>query len=67
MKLKLLFSSPPSDEEEVVKDEAEKVDSRDARETLSEDDPEYVLNTEDGGRFYMDDNAYQGLGFKNGK
>lgn len=56
-----------TNEEEVVKDEAEKVDSRDARETLSEDDPEYVLNTEDGGRFYMDDNAYQGLGFKNRK
>lgn len=49
-------------EEEVVKDRAENVDRRDRRKTLSEDDPEYVLNTEGGGRFYMDRKAYKALG-----
>jgi len=54
------------DEEEVLKDEPEKGDSRDPRGTLSEDDPEYVLNTETGGRFYMSHDVYRELGFKDG-
>jgi len=47
---------PPlgKDEEEVVEDEPESVDTLDPRGTLSEDDPDYVLPTELGGRFYMD-------------
>ena len=50
----------------MVRDDPEKVDSRDAlgRGTLSEDDPEFVLNTEDGGRFYMDKEVYNAIGFR---
>jgi len=63
-----ISEQPPlgTEEEEVVRDDPEKVDSRDAlgRGTLSEDDPEFVLNTEDGGRFYMDKEVYNAIGFR---
>ena len=41
------------DEEEVVVDPPEKADLRDPRGTLSEDDPNFVLHTENGGRLYI--------------
>ena len=46
-----------------MEDEPESVDTLDPRGTLSEDDPDYVLPTELGGRFYMDQKVYQDVGF----
>ena len=50
-----------ADEEEVVTDPPEEADRLDPLGTLSEDDPEFVLQTEDGGRFYMDKNVHDAL------
>jgi len=54
---------PPlgTNEEEVVVDPSEEVDSRDPKGTLNEDDPNYVLSTENGGRFYMNRRVYREL------
>jgi len=63
-----ISEQPPlgTNEEEVVEDAPEADDDKDprGRGTLSEDDPEFVLSTETGGRFYMNKQVYQALGFK---
>jgi len=58
-----ISKQPPlgPNEEEVVKDPPEDVDKRSKLGTLSEDDPDFVLATEEGGRFYMDEKTYKAL------
>jgi len=58
-----ISEQPPlgTNEEEVVVDGPEAVDAKDPRGTLSEDDPDFVLSTETGGRFYMNNQVYQAL------
>ena len=46
----VLFSA---DEEEVKQDPPKNADRLDRRGTLSENDPKFVLQTEDGGKFYI--------------
>jgi len=62
-----ISEQPPlgPNEEEVVRDDAEAGDAGDTlgRGTLSEVDPEYVLPTGDRGKFYMDHQVYNALGF----
>merc|ERR1719370_2470070 len=41
------------DEEEVKQDPPKNADRLDRRGTLSENDPKFVLQTEDGGKFYI--------------